>query len=509
MNKVLVVDFGSQYCKLIARRVRELGVYSEIEPANKKNIVEIAQGYDAIILSGGPNSVYDESSLEIDKEIFNLNKPILGTCYGMQIIHHLLGGKVVKLKEGEYGKVKLNLTSDNNFVKDVKDNSIVWMSHFDTVTELAPGFELVAKTDISNAMSANVEKKIYTTQFHPEVTNTEFGTQMISNFLFEIANLKAEWKIGNIAEEKIEEARRIIGKEKVILGLSGGVDSSVVAALLHKAIGDQLVPIFIDNGLLRKNEVEQVKTTFEKNLNVKLHIIDAKENFYEALKGQIDPEDKRKAIGRVFIEEFTNAKASHKDAKFLAQGTIYPDVIESAGNNGTAHVIKSHHNVGGLPDEVDFEIFEPLRDLFKDEVRKLGLELGLPKEIVMRHPFPGPGLGIRIIGEVNAERVRILQEVDHIFISRLVEKGYYDSVSQAAAILTPLKTVGVQGDERTYRDLVALRVVNTSDFMTASFARLDLEFLDEVATEIVNRVDEVNRVVYDITSKPPGTIEWE
>ena len=509
MNKVLVIDFGSQYCKLIARRVRELGVFSEIVPANKDNIAQIAKDYDAIILSGGPSSVYDEDSLTIDKEIFNINKPILGTCYGMQIIHHLLGGEVVKLKEGEYGKVKLELTGDSLFTSEVENNSIIWMSHFDTVTKLAPGFELLGKTDLSNAISANKDKKIYTTQFHPEVDHSVFGRKMISNFLFNIAELKPEWKISNIAEEKIEEARKTIGDDKVILGLSGGVDSSVVALLLHKAVGDQLVPIFIDNGLLRKNEVEQVKETFEKNLNIKLHVIDAKQNFYNELKGKIDPEDKRKAIGKVFIDEFTKAKINFKDAKFLAQGTIYPDIIESAGIHGTAKVIKSHHNVGGLPDEVDFEIFEPLKDLFKDEVRKLGLELGLPGEIVNRHPFPGPGLGIRILGEVTEDKVKTLQEVDHIFISKLKSAGLYDSVSQAAAILTPLKTVGVQGDERTYQDLAALRIVNTNDFMTASFARIDFEFLDEVATEIVNKVDKVNRVVYDITSKPPGTIEWE
>ena len=509
MNKVLVIDFGSQYCKLIARRVRELGVFSEIVPANKENIVEVAKGYDAIILSGGPNSVYDKNSLSIDKKILELNIPILGTCYGMQIIHHILGGKVTKLPEGEYGKVELELTSDNPIVENVDKKSIVWMSHFDTVVDLAPGFELVAKTKLSNAITANVDKKIYTIQFHPEVVNTEFGTKMIENFLFNVSKLEKSWEISNIAQEKIEEAKKIIGKDKVILGLSGGVDSSVVAALLHKAIGDQLIPVFIDNGLLRKNETESVKELFEKHLKMNLQVIDAKDNFYKALKGLEEPESKRKAIGKVFIDEFTAAKKNFSDAKFLAQGTIYPDVIESAGTNGTAHVIKSHHNVGGLPDEIEFEIFEPLRDLFKDEVRRLGLELGLPKELVMRHPFPGPGLAIRIIGEVTEKRVKTLQEVDHIFISRLREKGLYDQVAQAAAILTPVKTVGVQGDERTYRDLVALRAVNTSDFMTATFSRLDFDFLDSVATEIINKVDDVNRVVYDITSKPPGTIEWE
>lgn len=509
MNKVLVVDFGSQYCKLIARRVRELGVYSEILPANKKDIVEMAKNYDAIILSGGPNSVYDPNSLTIDKGIFDLNKPILGTCYGMQLIHHLLGGEVSKLPEGEYGKVKLHLTSNSPILSEVKDNSIVWMSHFDTVVKLAPGFELIAKTDMCNAMTGNAEKRIYTIQFHPEVTNTEFGFKMLENFIFKIANLKADWQIGDIVKDKIAHAKEVIGNEKVILGLSGGVDSSVVAALLNKAIGDQLIPIFIDNGLLRKNEMEEVKKTFEEGLGLHLHIIDAKERFYEALKGLTDPEDKRKAIGRVFIEEFTNAKKMHSEAKFLAQGTIYPDVIESAGINGTAHVIKSHHNVGGLPDEVDFTIFEPLRDLFKDEVRKIGLELGLPKDLVMRHPFPGPGLGIRILGEITPERVKTLQEVDYIFIKKLRAANLYDQVSQAAAILTPLKTVGVQGDERTYRDLVALRVVNTTDFMTATFAHLDFNFLEEVSSEIVNKVQGVNRVVYDITSKPPATIEWE
>lgn len=509
MHKVLVIDFGSQYCKLIARRVREAGVFSEIVPANKENVIDIAQNYDAIILSGGPNSVFDNNSLSIDKKIFDLNKPILGTCYGMQIIHHLLGGKVETLSEGEYGKMELSLTSGSHFVDGVSERSIVWMSHFDTVTKLAPGFKLLGKTKLSNAISANEDKKIYTTQFHPEVNNTEFGKQMIENFLFKISKLKPTWKMNNIAEEKINEAKNTIKDDHVILGLSGGVDSSVVAALLHKAIGKNLTSVFIDNGLLRKNEVEKVQKLFKDGLKLNLVTIDAKENFYKALKGITDPEQKRKAIGRVFVEEFTKVKKQFSNAKFLAQGTIYPDIIESAGVNGTAHVIKSHHNVGGLPDDVDFEIYEPLKDLFKDEVRELGKELGLPDDVIMRHPFPGPGLGIRIIGEINEKSIKTLQDVDDILITNLIDANLYHSVSQAAAMLTPIKTVGVQGDERTYKNLVALRMVNTNDFMTASFSRIDFDFLEKVSTEIINKVEDVNRVVYDITSKPPGTIEWE
>ena len=509
MQKVLVIDFGSQYCKLIARTIRELGVISHVVPANKKNIVDIAKKYDAIIMSGGPNSVYDAGSLTIDKSIFGFKIPILATCYGMQLTHQLLGGKIDKLKEGEFGKVKLSLKGKTDITKDVDDNSIVWMSHFDSLIKLAPGFSVVATTSMCVALTQDIERKIYTTQFHPEVVNTTYGKKMISNFLFEIANLRAEWKIPNILKSKISEIQKTVGKDNVILGLSGGVDSSVVAALLYKSIGEQLIPVFIDNGLLRKNELEKVQKIFKKHLSMEVTIVNAKDNFYNALKGLVDPEAKRKAIGRVFIEEFTKVQLKHKNVKFLAQGTIYPDVIESSGENGTAHVIKSHHNVGGLPKDLNFKILEPVRDLFKDEVRKLGVELKLPKELVMRHPFPGPGLAIRIIGEVTKAKVKTLQEVDDIFISSLIKNNLYYSVSQAAAILTSVKTTGVQGDRRTYKNLVALRAVNTTDFMTASFSRLDFDFLDNVATQIINKVEDVNRVVYDITSKPPGTIEWE
>ncbi len=509
MHKVLVIDFGSQYCKLIARRVRELGILSEILPANKSNIVESAKEYDAIIMSGGPNSVYDKDSLTIDKKIFSLNIPILGTCYGMQIIHHLLGGKIEKLPTAEFGKVNLHLVKDVDIVANVDKNSIVWMSHYDSIIKMAPGFESVAKTDMCNAMTQNIEKKIYTTQFHPEVNNTVFGKEIISNFIFKIAKLKSEWTMPKFLENKIAEVKKIVGDNQVILGLSGGVDSSVVAALLYKAIGKQLIPVFIDNGLLRKNEVEKVTTVFKQYLSMEVIVVDAQDAFFNALKGLEDPEAKRKAIGKVFVDEFTKVKHKYKSAKFLAQGTIYPDVIESSGEHGTAHVIKSHHNVGSLPKNLDFTILEPVRELFKDEVRKLGIELNLPKDLVMRHPFPGPGLAIRIIGEVTRDRVKTLQDADDIFISNLIKKNLYHKVSQAATILTPLKTVGVQGDKRTYKNLLALRAVNTTDFMTASFSRIDFEFLDDVATEIINKVDDVNRVVYDITSKPPGTIEWE
>lgn len=509
MSKVLVIDFGSQYCNLIARRVREQGIYSEILPANKANIVEIAKSYDALIFSGGPSSVYDDNALLIDKEIFNIGKPILGTCYGMQLIHHLLGGKVEKLSTGEYGKVNIKIVLENDFINYICDDSVVWMSHFDSVVELAPGFEVIATTDLCNAITANKAKKIYTTQFHPEVEHTTCGHQMLHNFLFEIAHLRKSWYADGIAKNKIKMIKEKVGNEKVILGLSGGVDSTVLAALLHEAIGDNLIPIFIDNGLLRKDEVEQVINTFKNELKIDLHVVDAKKEFYSALKGITDPEQKRKAIGKVFIEEFTKAKKKFSNAKFLAQGTIYPDIIESAGVNGVAKVIKSHHNVGGLPDEVDFEIIEPLKDLFKDEVRVIGRTLGLCESIISRHPFPGPGLAIRIIGEVNEEMVRICQNVDEILIRILRKYGIYENVSQAAAILTPLKTVGVQGDERTYAYLAAIRIVNTNDFMTATFSRIDFNILEKISTTIINEVKEVNRVVYDITSKPPATIEWE
>ncbi|CAM9109077.1 glutamine-hydrolyzing GMP synthase [Mycoplasma marinum] len=509
MNKVLVVDFGSQYCKLIARRVRDLGVYSEIISPFSPNIIEIAKKFDVIILSGGPSSVFEENSLSIDKEIFEIGKPILGTCYGMQLIHHLLGGKVETLKDGEYGKVSLTKTMDHPMLKNIEQVSNVWMSHFDTVTEVAPGFKVIAKTDLCNAMTINDEKKIYTYQFHAEVTHTEFGKEMIANFLFEIAKLKPTWKVENLVKNKIEEIKKIVGDKKVILGLSGGVDSSVVAMLLHKAIGKQLTCIFVNHGLLRKNEVEEVQKLFGSAYDMNLVTIDAKDKFYSALKNVSDPETKRKIIGKLFVDVFTEAKATHSDAYFLAQGTIYPDLIESSGINGTAKVIKSHHNVGGLPDELEFKILEPLNDLFKDEVRKLGLKLGLPKNLIMRHPFPGPGLAIRIIGSVDAEKVRILQEVDNIFISNLREAGLYDQVSQAFAVLTPIKTVGVQGDERTYAYTAALRSVDTVDFMTATFSQLPYEFIVKVSSEITNKVKDVNRVVYDITSKPPSTIEWE
>ena len=509
MHKVLVIDFGSQYCKLIARRIREMGILSEILPANKSNIVDRAKKYDAIIMSGGPNSIYDKNSLTIDKNIFKLNIPILGTCYGMQIIHHLLGGKIKKLDTSEFGKVNLYLEKDTDIVSNVEKKSIVWMSHYDSIVKMAPGFESVAKTDICIAMTQNVENKIYTTQFHPEVTNTIFGKKIISNFIFKIAKLKPEWCMPKFLKTKIAEVKKIVGNNQVILGLSGGVDSSVVAALLYKAIGEQLIPIFIDNGLLRKKEVEKVQLVFKKYLSMKVIVLAAQDVFYDALKGIEDPEAKRKVIGKVFVDEFTKVKNKYKNVKFLAQGTIYPDVIESSGEHGIAHVIKSHHNVGSLPKNLDFKILEPIRELFKDEVRKLGKELNLPSELIMRHPFPGPGLAIRIIGGVTKKRVRILQEADDIFISNLIKKNLYHEISQAATILTPLKTVGVQGDKRTYKNLLVLRAVNTTDFMTASFSRIDFEFLDDVATEIINKVNDINRVVYDITSKPPGTIEWE
>ena len=508
MDKIVILDFGSQYNQLIARRVRELGVYSEVVPFNvdleelKKDDVK------GIILSGGPNSVYDEDSPKIDKELFSL-KPVLGICYGMQITQSMFGGKVSPSEKREYGKSQLRVLKENEILKDVKDESTVWMSHGDHVDQLSPEFDLLGDTDSCFAVAKHKELPIYNLQFHPEVTHSEYGSQIIKNFVLGVCNASQDWNMGNYIEKTVEQIREQVQDKQVILGLSGGVDSSVAAVLVHKAIGDQLTCIFVDTGLMRKDEGKKVMDLYGEHFHMNIKRVDAVDLFLDNLKGVTEPEAKRKIIGRDFIEVFNAEKAKMKDAEFLAQGTIYPDVIESTSIKGPSSTIKSHHNVGGLPEEMQFELVEPLRELFKDEVRQVGIELGIPEHMVMRHPFPGPGLGIRVIEEVTKDKVKILQEADDIFINALMEEGLYDQTSQAFVTLLPCKTVGVMGDNRTYEYVAAIRSVNTSDFMTAHFSRLPFDFLDSVATKIINEVRGINRVVYDITSKPPGTIEWE
>lgn len=509
MDRIIVLDFGSQYNQLIARRVRELGVYSEILPFNvdikelKKNDIK------AIILSGGPNSVYDENAPFISKEIFELGIPILGICYGMQITQYLFGGLVSPSDKREYGKSELRMVKQSPLTTDIPDVSTVWMSHGDHVDRLSSEFTLYGETDSCMAIAKHNTKDIYTLQFHPEVTHTTYGSQIIKNFVLHIAKATPSWNLDGYIERTIQEIKDTVQDQQVILALSGGVDSSVAAMLIHKAIGDQLTCIFVDTGLLRKDEGDKVMELYAKNYQMNVHRANATEAFLSSLKGVSDPEQKRKIIGAEFIKVFESFKEEHKDAAFLAQGTIYPDVIESVSINGPSETIKSHHNVGGLPDEVDFTLLEPLRELFKDEVRKVGLRLGIPKQMIMRHPFPGPGLGIRVLGEVSKEKVSILQEADDIFINELIKNDYYDSVSQAFVVLLPVKSVGVMGDKRTYEYVAAIRSADTIDFMTATFSRLPFDFLDTVASRIINEVKGINRVVYDITSKPPGTIEWE
>ncbi|ALD66855.1 glutamine-hydrolyzing GMP synthase [Spiroplasma cantharicola] len=510
-TQILILDFGSQYTQLLARRVRNLNVYAEVIPFDKtKADLEKYHNLKAIILSGGPNSVYLNEAYKIDKEIFNLGVPILGVCYGMQLITEMFGGKVELADSQEFGKAKLYIDDVKSLLfKKVSQNSQVWMSHADHLTKMPEGFKQIAHSDSSVAGISNEKLKVYGIQFHAEVTHSEQGIQMLKNFIFDISKCKADWEMKEFIENKIKSIKEIVGKEQVILGLSGGVDSSVAAALISKAIGKQLKCILVDTGLLRKDEAKKVMDLYNKEFEMDIKLVDASNEFYKALKGQVDPEDKRKTIGKKFIEVFSEQARQMQGAKFLAQGTIYPDVIESSSNGHVSKTIKSHHNVGGLPDDLKFELLEPLRELFKDEVRAVGKELGIPDLMINRHPFPGPGLGVRVIGEVTKEKCEILKEADDIFINNLIEANLYNEVSQAFVTLLPVKTVGVMGDNRTYDYVVALRSVNTIDFMTASSTHLPWEFLDKVVNEIINKVDGVNRVVYDITSKPPGTIEWE
>ena len=511
IDTVLVLDFGSQYTQLIARRIRESNVYSEILPwdINEKKIKEINP--IGIILSGGPESVTDSFTPRIPQVAFDLNVPLLGICYGMQTLAEQMGGQVISSSHKEFGHAELALENESELFEGLSTNENVWMSHGDQVQDLPDEFKLIAST--KNAPIAAMQhdtKPIYALQFHPEVTHTEQGHIVLNNFMFSICKAKKDWKMDNLIKERIQEIKDQVKDQKVLLGLSGGVDSSVTAALLHQAIGKKLICVFVDNGLLRKGEADEVMTTFKENMNLNVIKSESEEVFLRHLKGVSDPEQKRKIIGRTFIDVFDTEATKLKNINFLAQGTIYPDVIESSGSESKeARVIKSHHNVGGLPEEMKMDLVEPLRDLFKDEVRKMGVELGLSAEMLNRHPFPGPGLGVRIIGEISKAKTTVLKEADHIFIQELIKANLYNKVSQAFAVYLPVKSVGVVGDERRYAEVIGLRAVETVDFMTARWAHLPYEFLEHVSNRIVNEIEEVSRVVYDISSKPPATIEWE
>ena len=518
-QKILILDFGSQYTQLIARRVREVGVYSEIHAwdISEDEIREFNPR--GIILSGGPESVAADNPPLAPALVYELGVPVLGICYGMQAMAAQFGGEVEGSDVSEFGYAQIRVTERPGLLHDIKDHVDeqgtalldVWMSHGDKVTRLPADFELMAETDSCPiAGMYHRERPLYGIQFHPEVTHTLQGTRIYEHFVLEICGCEVLWTAANIVEDAIARVRAQVGKDKVLLGLSGGVDSSVVAALLHRAIGDQLTCVFVDNGLLRKNEGNQVMDMFGKNMGVKVIRSDAESLFLDKLQGVADPEQKRKLIGNTFIEVFDAEAHKIQDVNWLAQGTIYPDVIESAGaKTGKAHVMKSHHNVGGLPDDMNLELVEPLRELFKDEVRKVGLELGLPYDMVYRHPFPGPGLGVRILGEVKKEYADLLREADAIFIEELHAADYYHKTSQAFAVFLPVKSVGVVGDGRRYEYVIALRAVETVDFMTARWAHLPYELLEKVSNRIINEISGVSRVTYDISSKPPATIEWE
>ena len=511
-EKVLILDFGSQYTQLIARRVRELNIYCEIHPYNK--MPELDAGTKAVILSGSPFSVTDERALKIDLEPFVGKLPVLGICYGAQYVADYYGGQVSPSSKREYGKANLHCyRRDDTFMQAVPEGSQVWMSHGDTIQRIPDSFELLAGTNsidvaIFRSKPDTFAQPVYCIQFHPEVTHSTDGSTILKNFCIDIAGCSGDWTPMHFIEQTVAELREKIGDEKVLLGLSGGVDSSVAAMLLHKAIGDRLLCVFVDNGLLRKNEFEEVMDVY-KDVGLNVVGVNAAQQFYDALAGVTDPEKKRKAIGRVFIEVFDQEANKHEGYTWLGQGTIYPDVIESVSVHGPSATIKSHHNVGGLPEKLNMKIVEPLRYLFKDEVRKVGRQAGVPHVILRRHPFPGPGLAIRILGEVTPERVRLLQEADHIYIETLKNEGYYEHVWQAGTILLPVKSVGVMGDERTYESTVALRAVNSLDGMTAEWSRLPYDLLAQISSEIINNVRGINRVVYDISTKPPATIEWE
>ncbi|TDU31329.1 GMP synthase (glutamine-hydrolysing) [Panacagrimonas perspica] len=518
-DRILILDFGSQYTQLIARRVRELGVYCELYPwdVDEKHIADFAPR--GVILSGGPESVIEAGSPRAPELVWKLGVPVLGICYGMQTMAHQFGGKVEAHASKEFGYAEVRARNHSTLLINIDDRVNadghglldVWMSHGDRVTALPEGFKLIASTsDVPIAGMGDEERHYYGLQFHPEVTHTPQGTRIYERFVHEICGCGRAWTPVNIIEDAAERVREQVGDAHVLLGLSGGVDSSVVAALLHRAIGSRLTCVFVDTGLLRLEEGDQVMRVFDKHLGVRVIRVNAEQRFLDALAGVADPEAKRKVIGRLFVEVFDEEASKLSNVRFLAQGTIYPDVIESAGaKTGKAHVIKSHHNVGGLPEHMKLKLVEPLRELFKDEVRAIGLELGLPREMVFRHPFPGPGLGVRILGEVTKTAADTLRRADHIFIEELRRAGWYDQTSQAFAVFLPVKSVGVTGDGRRYEPVIALRAVQTIDFMTARWAHLPYELLDVVSRRICNEISGVSRVVYDVSGKPPATIEWE
>ncbi|RMH94853.1 glutamine-hydrolyzing GMP synthase [Lysobacter pythonis] len=513
-DKILILDFGAQYTQLIARRIREIGVYCEIWAWDHDPAEIAAFGAKGIILSGGPESTTEPGCPAAPRQVFDAGVPLLGICYGMQTLAVQLGGATEAGNQREFGHAELELVADDRLMpvlKTLPDGSNVWMSHGDHVSKAPPGFTITAKTDrLGIAGFADDARGIYGVQFHPEVTHTRGGEALLRRFVVDICDCRTLWTPANIIEDQIARVRERVGSDEVILGLSGGVDSSVVAALLHRAIGEKLTCVFVDTGLLRWQEGDQVMATFAEHLGVRVIRVNAADRYFDKLKGVEDPEAKRKVIGNLFVEIFDEESAKLKNAKWLAQGTIYPDVIESAGSKtGKAHVIKSHHNVGGLPEDMKLGLVEPLRELFKDEVRRLGVELGLPREMVYRHPFPGPGLGVRILGEVKREYADLLAQADHIFIDELRRADLYDKTSQAFAVFLPVKSVGVVGDARAYEWVIALRAVETIDFMTAHWAHLPYDFLGKVSNRIINELRGISRVVYDISGKPPATIEWE
>ncbi|OAI19718.1 GMP synthetase [Methylomonas koyamae] len=518
-DKILILDFGSQYTQLIARRIREIGVYCEIYSCDSSDAEVKNFGAKGIILSGGPETVTSSDTPRAPQAVFDLGVPVLGICYGMQTMAEQLGGKVESSDHREFGYAQIRARGHSKLLKEIEDHVSaegyglldVWMSHGDRVVELPAGFKLIASSDGAPiAGIADEERNFYALQFHPEVTHTKQGGRILSRFVLDICGCAALWNASNIIEDSINAVREKVGSDQVILGLSGGVDSSVVAALLHRAIGEQLTCVFVDTGLLRLHEGDQVMAMFAQHMGIKVIRVDAEARYMAALSGVNDPEQKRKIIGGLFVEIFDEEAGKLTDAKWLAQGTIYPDVIESAGaKSGKAHLIKSHHNVGGLPENMTLKLVEPLRELFKDEVRKLGLELGLPADMIYRHPFPGPGLGVRILGEVKKSYADLLRKADAIFIEELYRHDLYNQVSQAFAVFLPVKSVGVMGDGRKYDYVVALRAVETIDFMTARWAHLPYDFLDLVSRRIINEVPGISRVTYDISGKPPATIEWE
>jgi len=509
---ILIVDYGSQYTQLIARRIREQHVFCRILPP-KDLTVELLnkERPKGLILSGGPNSVYQANAPLPPIEIFAAGVPTLGICYGMQAMAHLLGGKVEKTASREYGKSPLRVLKSNRLFAEVKQESISWMSHGDSVITPPSGFEVIAQTDNTvSAAIADPHRHLYGLQFHPEVVHTEEGKKILNNFLFKVCGCAGEWTMASFIQESVDRITQQVGKANVVLGLSGGVDSSVAAVLLHKALGKRLTCVFVDNGLLRSGEREQIEETFGKHLHMNLRVVDAADRFVKRLNRVADPEQKRKIIGDEFVRVFEQEAKSIPNVAFLAQGTLYPDVIESVSAwGGPSATIKTHHNVGGLPKDMNLKLVEPLRDLFKDEVRELGRLLGLPKEILGRHPFPGPGLAVRIVGEVTAERLRMVREADERVQQEIEKAGLYESLWQAFAVLLPVKTVGVMGDERTYEQVIAVRAVTSQDAMTADWAKLPPEVLERISNRIINEVKGINRVVYDISSKPPATIEWE